>query len=101
MQRVEVNVTSGELRVLDLSPEEIAALPVEDPKVVHNSGIDRQIAALEATRPGFVRGVREFMLGISQIVKAQGGPDLMLTPGMQNVKSLDDQIKALRSQRLP
>ena len=47
---------------------------------------------------GYVRGVREYMLGMAQIVVALGGPDVMVTPGMQKVKALDDQIKALRSQ---
>jgi len=75
----------------------VAAFDVE--KAEHNAGIDAQIAALEAQRPGYVRGVREFMLGMALIAKQQGGPDLMLTAGMQNVKALDDQIKALRAQR--
>jgi len=79
--------------------EELDAVDVA--KIEHNAGIDRQIAALEAARPGYVRGVREFMLGMALIAKQQGGPDLMLTAGMQNVKALDDQIKALRAQRLP
>lgn len=69
------------------------------PVVSHNDQIDAQIRALEASRPGYVRGIREFMLGMALIAKQQGGPDLMTTPGMQNVKALDDQIKALRAQR--
>ena len=76
----------------------VAAFDVE--KAEHNAGINRQIVALEAQRPGYVRGVREFMLGVSQIVaQIPGAPNLMQTPGMQNVKALDDQIKALRAQR--
>ena len=77
----------------------VAAFDVE--RAEHNAGLDAQIAALEAQRPGYVRGVREFMLGVSVLLKNLGGPDLLPTPGMQNVKALDDQIKALRAQRLP
>lgn len=66
----------------------------------HNAGIDAQIAALEAAKPGYVRGVREFMLGVSQIIaQLPGAPNLLQTPGMQNVKALDDAIAALRAQR--
>jgi hypothetical protein len=39
------------------------------------------------------------MLAASLVMKQQGGPDFMLNKGMQNVKALDDQIKALRAQR--
>lgn len=46
---------------------------------------------------GYVRGVREYMLGMAQIVVALGGPDVMVTPGMQKVKKLDDAIKAQRA----
>jgi len=59
-----------------------------------------KIAVLERTEGQgvYVRGVREFMLGMAQIIAAQGGPDIVQTPGMQNVKRLDDKIKVLRSQ---
>lgn len=68
-------------------------------KVKHNAIIIASIANIEASRPGYVRGVREFMLGVAQIVaQIPGAPDLMQTPGMQNVKTLDDAIKALRAQ---
>lgn len=46
---------------------------------------------------GYVRGVREYMLGMAQIVVALGGPDVMVTPGMQKVKKLDDAIKVQRA----
>jgi predicted nuclease of restriction endonuclease-like RecB superfamily len=68
-------------------------------KAEHNAGIDAQITALEANSGGYVRGLREFMLAASLVMKQQGGPDFMLNKGMQNVKALDDQIKALRAQR--
>lgn len=72
---------------------------------------------------GYIRGVREYMLGgaamfnaCNQIIEALeakireiGGPsyadftaprlpDILQTPGMQKVKFLDDQIKVLRAQ---
>lgn len=72
-------------------------LPVDPPR--EPTPLEK-IAALERTEGQgvYVRGVREFMLGMAQIVAMQGGPDIMQTPGMQKVKSLDDQIKALRAQ---
>jgi len=75
----------------------VAAFDVE--KAGHNAAIDAQITALEANSGGYVRGLREFMLAASLVMKQQGGPDFMLNKGMQNVKALDDQIKALRAQR--
>lgn len=79
--------------------EELDAVDVT--KIEHNAGLDRQIAALEAQRPGYPRGVREFMLGVAQILaQVPGAPNLLQTPGMQNVKSLDDQIVVLRAKRL-
>lgn len=68
-------------------------------KEEHNAAIDAQIAALEASSGGYVRGLREFMLAAASVFKTQGGPDFMANKGMQNVKALDDQIKALRAQR--
>lgn len=70
-------------------------------KVVHNAGIDAQIAALEAEAGGYIRGLREFMLAQASETKRMGGADFMTNKGMQNVKALDDQIRALRAQRLP
>lgn len=79
--------------------EEIDA--IDGNKLQHNAGLAAQMAALEAAKPGYVRGVREFMLGVSQIIaQIPGAPDLAQTPGMQNVKTLDDSIKALRAQLL-
>lgn len=46
---------------------------------------------------GYIRGIREYMLGMAQIVAALGGPDVMVTPGMQKVKKLDDAIKVQRA----
>lgn len=73
-------------------------------KDLHNADIDAQIDTLErgALLP---RGVREFIL--PSMVKI--GTDLGLTeeqlyaqqPGYKRLKDFDDQIKALRAQRLP
>lgn len=77
----------------------IDAFDVE--KVLHNAGIDAQIATLEAESGGYIRGMREFMLAQAAETKRLGGADFMPSKGMQNVKALDDQIRALRAQRLP
>lgn len=75
------------------------AVPAERAAAVHNAGIDAQIRGLEESSGGYVRGLREFMLAAATVFKQQGGPDFMANRGMQNVKALDDQIKALRAQR--
>jgi hypothetical protein len=75
-----------------------ALVKPEEPKPEPTA--QQKIADLERTEGQgvYVRGVREFMLGMAQIIVAQGGPDIVQTPGMQSVKKLDDKIKALRSQ---
>lgn len=72
-------------------------LPVDPPR--EPTALEK-ITSLERTEGQgvYVRGVREFMLGMAQVIAAQGGPDILQTPGMQNVKRLDDKIKVLRSQ---
>ncbi len=67
----------------------------------HNQKIDAQIMALEQASGGYMRGLREFMLAQAAETKRLGGADFMANKGMQNVKALDEQIRALRGQRLP
>ena len=67
----------------------------------HNQKIDAQIMALEQSSGGYMRGLREFMLAQAAETKRLGGADFMANKGMQNVKALDDQIRALRAQRVP
>lgn len=66
-----------------------------------NAAIDEQIRSLEVKSGGYMRGLREFMLAMAEVTRAAGGPDFMTNKGMQNVKALDDQIRELRSQRVP
>jgi len=87
------------------------------------AGMERNGIPEQKIDGGYIRGVREYMLGgaamfnaCNQIIEALeakireiGGPsyadfasprlpDISQTPGMQKVKRLDDAIKALRSQ---
>ncbi len=83
---------------------EAGGVPIPADQPSHNEQIDAQIRALEAAKPGYVRGIREFMLGVADgltVVSQTLATQLKSTPGMVNVKTLDDQIKALRAQRLP
>lgn len=88
-----------------------------------NEQIDAQIRALEVASGGYIRGLREKMLGDEErigLVRAlcQNLPDddpakyfatallaalpsFLDTRGMQNVKALDDEIRTLRAQRVP
>jgi len=81
-----------------------SALEAMSPQSAEQSPPQEKIAEMERVGipaekidGGYIRGVREFMLGMAQIVAAQGGPDIMQTPGMQKVKKLDDAIKAQRA----
>ena len=92
--------------------EELDAVDVA--KIEHNAGIDRQIAAVEAANlaPRFSREailigilkdhMRDFSVdaatALAQLTTV-GGP--RFNAGFVRLKALDDQIKALRAQRLP
>lgn len=80
-------------------PTDVVLANFDIAKELHNLDIDRQIVALETTNPGYVRGIREFMLGIADAAKLGGLGDMTQTPGMKKVKQLDDAVKALRIQR--
>lgn len=83
----------------DVLPSALELSDPIDPVVAHNAQIDAQIRALESASGGYMRGLREFMLAQTQVNVAAGGPDFMANKGMQNVKALDDAIRALRAQR--
>lgn len=62
-----------------------------------------KIARLEYTEGQgvYVRGVREFMLGVTEglaAVNPQLSQQMLATPGMRKAKALDDKIKELRKQ---
>lgn len=101
------------------SQEELVA--VDTTVLTERRRIDAEIAALEAAKPGYVRGVREKMLGDEARIDAVRAvcenlpaddpakgfamlilavlPSFSNTPGMRNVKALDDAIKLKRAQR--
>jgi hypothetical protein len=96
MQRVEINCTTGEQSIIDLTPEEIAALPpieVPDPKVA----ILAEIESLERTQL-LPRITREFMLLQFATVAQAQGVDPMSNIAYAKLKAFDDQITALRNQ---
>ena len=95
MQRIEVNVMTGEQRVVDLTPEEIAALPVyvpPDPRIA----IQAEIDDLERTQL-LPRITREFMLLQFAAVAAQQGVNPMTNIAYARLKEFDDQVAALRA----
>jgi len=87
---------------------------VDVAKIEHNAGIDRQIAAVEAANlaPRFSREailigilkdhMRDFSVdaatALAQLTTVGGA---RYNAGFVRLKGLDDQIKALRAQRLP
>lgn len=92
--------------------EELDAVDVA--KIEHNAGIDRQIAAVEAANlaPRFSREailvgivkdhMRDYSVNSATAIAeltTVGGP--RFNAGFVRLKALDDQIKALRAQRLP
>lgn len=103
---------------------------VLDPKLEHNAPIDAQIVEIEKANPVTHRSLRETALiqpplfdglndyfgAIQAAIRGIGAavgnvqlaaftlpplPDLKENRGMQNVKAIDDEIAALRAQRLP
>lgn len=64
MNRIEIDVQTGESRLVDLTPEEIAALPAPQPRIPQSvtkrqatqvlilNGLDEQVEALLAGMPG-------------------------------------------------
>lgn len=102
---------------------------VLDPKLAHNAPIDAQIVEIETRNPITHRSQRETALldpplfdglnayfqAVEAAIRAAGAalsnsalagftlpplPDLKTNKGMENVKAIDDQIVALRAQRL-
>ncbi len=96
MQRIEVNVISGEQVVVDLTPEEIAALPVPEVPDLRIA-IQAQIDELERTQI-LPRITREFMLLQFATVAQAQGVDPLTNAAYAKLKAFDDQIAALRSQ---
>lgn len=95
----------GDVWVLTDDPDKATPEYVEAQsgvKISHNAAIDYQIMELERSAGGYNRGSREFMLGMALILNTYvpGVPDISTTPGMVKIKALDDQIKALRAQRM-
>jgi len=96
MQRTELNCATGEQRIVDLTPDEIAAytpLSASDLK----RAIQFQIDQLESAQL-LPRITREFMLlQFAAVAQAQGA-DPMTNAAYAKLKEFDDQIAALRSQ---
>jgi hypothetical protein len=92
MQRIEFNLQTGEQTIIDLTPEEINALPAPpDPKLQ----ILEQISQLEQQQL-MPRATREFML---LFMENNFIPDqLVNNPGYQAVKAFNNTISALRAQ---
>jgi hypothetical protein len=72
MQRTSVNVMTGEVTVVDLTPEEIAALPPPPPPVVPREVTNFQARALLMNMPGSAAG-RSLFQDVDDTLRALGG----------------------------
>jgi hypothetical protein len=72
MQRISVNVMTGEVTVVDLTPEEIAALPPPPPPVVPREVTNFQARALLMNMPGSAAG-RSLFQDVDDTLRAVGG----------------------------
>jgi hypothetical protein len=72
MQRTSVNVMTGEVTVVDLTPEEIAALPLPPPPVVPREVTNFQARALLMNMPGSAAG-RSLFQDVDDTLRALGG----------------------------
>lgn len=74
-------------------------LPVPLTPTEINQALDSQINSLEGNNP-LGRATREFMLISFATTAAANGVDPNTSPAYVKIKSLDDQIAALRKQRI-
>jgi len=114
MNRIEVNCQTGERAVVELTPDEVAALPphptAEQIEAARIAGIDAQILALEkqAIEQGLIRTIIDDLLIRSLTIAAQSGVTeaQLLDPNGEHYSKAFDKVHAnaaaraaLRAQR--
>lgn len=93
MQRTEFNCTTGVLTVIELTAEEIAAIPAEAPPTPLE-----QLRTLESQYALTQRNLREFILLTVEALKVGTPVDLSVLPGVQVVAAVEAEAAALRAQ---
>ena len=96
--RIEYNITTGEHREIEMTPEEIAAMQQAiDPKVIAANEILRLESESKIPRVS-----REFMLSVMEKEAIDAGYTLeqlyAANIGYRKLKDLDTQIRTLRKQ---
>jgi hypothetical protein len=91
MERIEFNVSTGERKVIQLTPAEIAdavARTAAEAKLLPL----RRITETENSNPITHRALREFFIGFGEL-----HPEFKVTPLYKRVKAVDDMIAADRA----
>lgn len=90
MNRIEINVVTGERREIDLTPEEIADV---EARAAADAAVAplRTIVGIESSHPITHRALREFFLGFGEV-----NPAFKATLLYTRVKAIDDAIKLER-----
>lgn len=91
MQRIEVNVQTGERAVIDLTPEEIAEAQARTALEASKAPL-RNIERMEGEHPITHRSLREFFLAFGELYPASKESLLYI-----RVKAVDDAIKLERA----
>lgn len=94
MQRLEVNLSTGEQVLVDLTPEEVADAQARTAaETTGNPAIVKQIALVETAQPITQRSIRELMLAIGQAF-----PEAQASVFYQKAAAQEVQVATLRSQ---
>lgn len=70
MQRTEVNITTGQVEIIDLTPEEIAAIKAAQPDPAIAAAKQQVIAAAGALFDAMPLGLQALWSGVKQAVSA-------------------------------
>ena len=98
----------AEVPIDETSAEFLQAFPANTPQDLHNAAIDAQIDAMERATM-YPRGVREALMAYARDKAAEYAEShpgvtadqvLAVNPGYQRMKQFDDQVAALRAQRI-
>lgn len=91
MKRIEVNVSTGECKTVELTPEEIADIQAGAPSPAE--AVKAEIQNAEFNNPITHRALREMILAVGDAF-----PEAKVSQFYMKAKAVDDEIVQLRAQ---